>query len=230
MRQRAVIYLLISVVLWSTSGVLVKESSLDALALVGGRSLFAGAVLLLYLRHPRWTWSTAQIGGAIAYVLMQILFVRATQMTSAANAILLQYTSPIWIAIFGYWFLGEKPIAIDYVTMALIGGGMFLFFGDELTPAGMMGNILAILSGIAMAWFMLFLRKQKDESPLETVLLGNGIGVVIGLPFLILAAPSVRDWSIVVVLGIFQLGLPFIFYGKAIKYLGASRNDLTGKP
>lgn len=219
--RKAVYLLLLGVILWSTSGLLIKESSLPALALVGGRSALAAIVLLIYVRRPRWTWSVAQIGGAIALAAGYILFVMATQLTSAANAILLQYTAPLWVALFGIWYLHERPQTIDYVTMALIAGGMLLFFGDKLTGDALLGNLLAALSGVTMAWMTLFLRKQKDGSPYETVLLGNALAAVIGLPFLLTASPTAVDWGILLFLGIFQLGFASILHAYAIKRLAA---------
>ncbi len=219
--RKAVWLLLLCVILWSTSGVLIKESTLPAMAIVGGRSLLTAGVLALYIRRPQWTWSVAQVGGAVAQAATFILFVTATQMTSAANAILLQYTAPLWVALFGVWYLRERPQTIDYITMGLIALGMLLFFGDSLTGDTLLGNTLAVLSGITMAWMTLFLRKQKDGSPYETVLLGNILAGMIGLPFLLAATPTTLDWGILVFLGIFQLGIPFILYGYAITRLPA---------
>lgn len=209
------------VLLWSTSGVLIKQSSLSALAIVGGRSAIAAIVLLLFVRRPRWTWSLPQIGGAVAYLVMVLCFVQATQWTSAANAILLQYTAPIWVALFSYWFLGERPLPADYAAMGLIGVGMLLFFGDALSPAGMAGNILAVLAGIALAWMTLFMRKQKDGSTLETVLLGNVLAAAVGLPALAMSQVQPADWAILGFLGVFQLGLPFVLYAIAIRSISA---------
>ncbi len=209
------------VLLWSTSGVLIKQSSLSALAIVGGRSAIAAIVLLLFVRRPRWTWSLPQIGGAVAYLVMVLCFVQATQWTSAANAILLQYTAPIWVALFSYWFLGERPLPADYAAMGLIGAGMLLFFGDALSPAGMAGNILAVLAGIALAWMTLFMRKQKDGSTLETVLLGNVLAAAVGLPALAMSQVQPADWAILGFLGVFQLGLPFVLYAIAIRSISA---------
>ena len=213
--------LLICVTLWSTSGLLIKESTLPAMAIVSGRSLLTAIVIALYIRRPRFTWSVPQIGGAVMQAATFVLFVMSTQMTSAANAILLQYTAPLWVALFGIWYLHERPSRIDYITMAMIGFGMLLFFGDKLTGSGMVGNILAIISGITMAWMILFLRKQKDGSPMETILLGNVLAAVIGLPFLLTSSPTSMDIGILLFLGIFQLGIPFILYGYAIVRLPA---------
>ncbi len=220
-RGRATLLLVIAVLLWSTSGLLVKLSSLNALALTGGRSAISALVLLAYLRRPHFTWSVAQVGGAFAYVGTQLFFVLAVQMTSAANAILLQYTAPIYVAIFGIWFLGERPKRIDWATMGAIAFGMLLFFSEGLTRTGYIGNLLAIVSGICLAWMVLFTRKQADGSPLETILLGNIIAAVIGLPFLVAAPPAPMDWAILLFLGVFQLGVSMILYAQAIRYLEA---------
>lgn len=219
--RHAVLLLLVCVTLWSTSGVLIKQSSLSALAIVGGRSAIAAIVLLLFVRRPRWTWSLPQIGGAVAYLVMVLCFVQATQWTSAANAILLQYTAPIWVALFSFWFLGERPLPADFAAMGLIGVGMLLFFGDALTPAGMAGNVLAVLAGIALAWMTLFMRKQKDGSTLETVLLGNLLAAAVGLPALAMSQVQPADWAILGFLGVFQLGLPFVLYAIAIRSISA---------
>jgi drug/metabolite transporter (DMT)-like permease len=219
--RQAVLLLVVCVLLWSSSGVLIKQSSLSALAIVGGRSAIAALVLWLFVRRPRFTWSAPQIGGAIAYFFMVVFFVQATVLTSAANAILLQYTAPIWVAIFSYWFLGERLRTMDYAAIGAILVGMVLFFGDALTPAGMLGNVLAVLAGVAMAWMTLFMRKQKDTSTLETVLLGNLLAAAVGLPFLFMSSIQPLDWVIVGFLGVFQLGLPFVLYATAIRSLSA---------
>ncbi len=218
---RAVLLLLICVLLWSTSGMLIKQSSLGALAIVGGRSAIAALVLWAFVRRPHWTWSVPQVGGALAYLVMVVLFVQATQLTSAANAILLQYTAPIWVALFSFWFLGERLRRSDYVAIGAIFVGMALFFGDALSPAVMLGKVLAVLAGVALAWMTLFMRKQKDGSTLETVLLGNLLAAGVGLPFLLTAQVQPQDWAIIGFLGVFQLGLPFLLYAVAIRSLSA---------
>ena len=222
-RKRSVIFLILAIFLFSTSGLLIKLSSWNSLALNGARSLIAAAVILIYLRRPNFTWSRAQVGGAIAYTLMVITFVQATRWTTAANAIFLQFTAPLWVALFGIWLLGERPKRIDWLTMIAIGLGMLLFFGDELSSTGTWGNLLAIFSGMCTAMLIISLRKQKDGSPTETALLGNLITAAIGLPFLIFGDQlvNVREISIILFLGIFQLGLPFIILTLAVKQLQA---------
>ena len=222
-RTRAIIFLILAVFLFSTSGLLIKLSSWNSLALNGARSLIAAVVIWIYLRRPNFTWSRAQVGGALAYTLMVLTFVQAVKWTTAANAIFLQFTAPLWVALFGIWLLGERPRWVDWAAMIAIGLGMLLFFGDELSATGTWGNLLAIFSGICTALLIISLRKQKDGSPTETALLGNLITAAIGLPFLLFGDQLIdaREISIVLFLGIFQLGLPFIILTLALKLLRA---------
>ena len=220
---QAVVALVISILFLSTSGLLIKLSSWDALALNGARSLLAAAVIWIYLRRPNFTWSRAQVGGALAYTVMLITFVQATRWTTAANAIFLQFTAPLWVALFGIWLLGERPQRSDWMAMAAIAFGMLLFFAEELAVTGIWGNVLAIFSGMLMALMLISLRKQKDGSPAETVLLGNLIAGIIGLPFIIFGDQplNVAEISIILFMGILQLGVPFIVVSLAVKELRA---------
>lgn len=220
-RPRAILMLACAAILFSTSGLFVKIISISPLALVSSRSIIAAIVIALWLRRPHFTWSTAQIGGAIALALTQILFVIATRQTTAANAIFLQYTAPIYVAIFGAWFLGERAKSYDWLTMAAIAIGFVLFFNEKLSPEGWWGNIYAILSGLTLAWLLLFMRKQKDESTAETILLGNILAAIIGLPALLSASPTSGDWAGILFLGVVQLGISFIMMSVAIKWLTA---------
>jgi drug/metabolite transporter (DMT)-like permease len=222
-RTRAVLALIFSVLIGSTNGLLIKLSSWDALALSGARSLIAALVVWAYLRHPNFTWSRAQVGGAIAYALAITTFVQATKWTTAANAVFLQFTSPLWVALFSIWLLGERPTRANWLTLAAIFPGMLLFFSGDLTRSGYWGNLLAIFSGVCMALFLIALRAQKDGSPPETVLLGNLIAGLIGLPFILFGDQPVnlREITIIVYLGIFQLGLAFLIVSLVVRQLSA---------
>ncbi|MCB8945322.1 MAG: DMT family transporter [Ardenticatenaceae bacterium] len=220
-RSRAILLLAFASILFSTSGLFVKIISISPLALVSARSIIAAIVIAIWLRRPHFTWSVAQVGGGIALALTQILFVISTRQTTAANAIFLQYTAPIYVAIFGVWFLGERAKGYDWLTMAAIAVGFVLFFNEKLSPEGWWGNVYAILSGVTLAWLLLFMRKQKDESTAETILVGNMLAAVIGLPALLTATPTPADWAGILFLGVVQLGISFIMMSVAIKWLTA---------
>ena len=228
-RQNAVLLQLLAGLLFSTAGLLIKVITVSPIAILGARSLIVAILISvwtrgsLFSRLGRVKWSVSLVGGAIALALTQLLFITATRQTTAANAVFIQFTAPVYVALFGVWFLKEPATRIDWVTMGVIFAGLFLFFADELTLQGFWGNILAVMSGITFAWFLLFLRKQQSGSTVEIILLGNIIGAVIGLPALWGggASPTLADWGGLLFLGIFQNGIPFILLSITIRHLKA---------
>ncbi len=221
-RFLAPVLLLLAALCWSLGGVLIKSIDWPPMAVAGGRSAIAIPIILLCVGRPRFTFSAAQIGGALGYAGTVILFVFATRMTTAANAIFLQYTAPIYVALIGRWYLGERASRIDWLVIAVALLGIALFFMDRLTTAGMWGNIIALGSGLAFASVALFLRKERAGSPIASIVLGNVIVALAGLPFM-LHAPSFGDGGLwrLVLLGAVQLGLPYVFYATAIKQVTA---------
>jgi drug/metabolite transporter (DMT)-like permease len=220
---RAVGLMAAAALCWSLGGLLIKSVAWPPLAVAGGRGFIAAGFLAVFAPRFRFTWSAAQIGGALAYAGTTILFVTANKLTTAANAILLQYTAPVWIALFGAWFLGERATRADWLTIAVVFGGMALFFCDDLRFAGFAGNLVALASGVAFASMTLLLRKQKDTSAEESIFLGNLLAGVIGIPFMFSAhsLPSARGWIALALLGVVQLGLSYLLYARAIRHVTA---------
>lgn len=221
-RSVAIALLVLVALLWSSGGLLIKLISWNPIAIAGFRSAVAALFILLIIKKPRITWSFPQVGGAIAYALTVISFVTATKLTTAANAILLQYSAPIYVAVFGAWFLKEKAKLLDWIIIFFVISGMFLFFLDELSMDNLYGNLLAVFSGLCFAALAIFMRKQKYGSPLESAFLGNIVTAIIGLPFMFnTEKPDLTGWCMLLVLGIFQLGLSYILYSVAIKHVTA---------
>jgi drug/metabolite transporter (DMT)-like permease len=220
-RNQAIVFLVVTATLWSLGGLLIKSIVWNPLAIAGTRSAIAVVVMLVFQRKLHFTWSARQIGGALAYAGTVILFVSANKLTTAANAILLQYTAPIYIALLGAWVLKEKTTKLDWITIAIVIGGMGLFFLDRLSIGNISGNICAILSGVTFAFTAIFLRMQKDGSPLESIILGNVLTAIIGLPFMFQSMPSQSSWIGLIILGIFQLGISYILYALAIRHVTA---------
>ncbi len=222
------VLLLIAALCWSLGGVLIKSIVWPPMAIAGGRSAIAIPMILLCVGRPRFTFSRAQIGGALGYAGTVILFVFVTRMTTAANAIFLQYTAPIYVALIGRCYLGERASRIDWVviTVALI--GIALFFLDRLTVTGLWGNIIALGSGLAFASVALFLRKERAGSPVASIVLGNVIVALAGFPFM-LQAPSLGEGSLwrLVLLGTVQLGFPYVLFATAIKQVTALKATLV---
>lgn len=211
---------------WSLGGWLIKSVQWHPMAIAGGRSLIAFFMIWAIIGRPKITGSKAQIGGALAYACTVILFVAANKLTTAANAILLQYTGPVYTAFFGAKLLGERVGRADWSAVFLVLGGVLLFFLDRLTIGGMTGNILALISGLSFGLLAVFLRQQKDASGLESVLLGNLIAALVGLPFLFSGLPDSRSLMYLLLLGVFQLGLSYILYTEALKRIKALESIL----
>ena len=220
-RHQALLFLIGAALLWSSGGLLIKMVVWHPLAIAGMRSAIAAVFMIIWRRGVRFNWSPAQIYGALAYAATVILFVIANKMTIAANAILLQYTAPVYTAILAVLLLKERTSRLDWITISIVIGGMALFFLDRLSFRGLWGNACAILSGVAFASEAVFLRMQKDGSPLESIILGNILAALIGLPFMFGSAPDASGWLGLVLLGLFQLGVSYILYATAIKSVTA---------
>lgn len=220
--RRALLLLLLTAVLWSLGGVLIKWVNWNPVAIAGTRSLIGAALIwMVFRRELRFTWTFDLIGGAVAYAGTVVLFVIANKLTTAANAILLQYTAPIYVALFSPWFLGERADRRDWLTLLVMLCGMALFFMDELSLDGYLGNGIALVSGLCFAWLTLFLRRQKNGSALPSLLLGNLLAGVIGLPFMFQSMPDLSSGVGLLLMGVVQLGLPYILYALALRHVRA---------
>jgi drug/metabolite transporter (DMT)-like permease len=224
-RGKAIIYVAIAAVLWSTAGLFIKWIPWHPVAIAGLRSGIATLVLLLY-----WWMNEKSLPpkpnlkksfGALNYMLLVLLFIGANKMTTAANAILLQFTSPIWVIILAAIFLNEPFRKKDIWTTAAVLMGMGLFFVGNLEFGSMFGNFLAILSGLAMAIMVVSLKGVKVGSPLEIILWGNIFTFIVGFPFyggIIFTQVSLAG---ILFLGVVQLGLSYIFFAKGIQKVSA---------
>jgi drug/metabolite transporter (DMT)-like permease len=227
-RRKAILYLALAAILWSTSGLFVKILDWQPISILAGRSFFASIVFLIYLRRIPTRFSMWQLLAAGMFILTQFLFITSTKLTTAANAIFLQYTMPIYVVLLAYWFLGEKPTRIDWLSMLVIFIGLTLFFGDELSAKGLYGNLLAIFSGVTGAIMMVSFRAQKNGNPAESNLIAFLFTATLGFPFIMKETWTVNSWLILAFLGIFQIGFAFIFFTKGIKHIPALEANLIG--
>lgn len=218
--------LICAAVLWSTGGLAIKSVEWNALAIAATRSAIAAVTVYFLIGRPRFTFSAVQLGGALAYAVTVTSFVAATKLTTAANAIFLQYTAPVYVALFGAWFLHEHPSRLDWVLIIVAVSGVGLFFIDQLSWHGVWGNLVGLGSGLAFAALILLLRSQKDASPIESVLLGNALTALACLPFAIGSWPSAKSWLGLFWLGVFQLGLSYVIYANGIKHVRALESTL----
>ena len=225
-RRRAIALLLLTALLWSTGGLFIKLLHWHPLAIFGARGIVASVVFLIWLRRVPLRLTPFLAAGAAGYMGAQFLFILSTQLTTAANAIFLQYTAPVYVVIFGMWFLREQPQRIDWITMIVIFAGMLLFFGERLTFEGFYGNLAAILGGVALALMIVSARKLKDSHPVQIFLIGSCLGGLIGLPSVLQETWSLADAAIIAYLGIIQTSLAAALYSVASRHVPALETNL----
>ena len=212
---------LIAVFLWSTGGLFIKLTTLDAYQVTFFRSLFAAVTVLIITRKHGLKINGFGIFTSIIYALLLFLFVWATKKTTAANAIFLQYTAPIYILVLAPFVIGEKFHIRDLVTVVIVLAGMSLFFVGQLRLEDYQGNIAALGSGILLGLYIMLLRHPKAEgfNPVIAVIYGNFLLAIVNAPTGISAIPSMTgmDWFAVAFLGIFQIGISYILFVKGVR-------------
>ncbi len=155
------IYVLIAVLLWSTGGLFIKLTTLDAYQVTFFRSLLAGITVAILTRKQGLRINGFGVLTSIIYAALLFLFVWATKQTTAANAIFLQYTAPIYILILAPFVIGEKFHWRDLVTVVFCIGGMSLFFVGKLEINDYQGNIAALFSGVFLGLYIMLLKHPR---------------------------------------------------------------------
>ncbi len=221
-----VILVLFAVLLWSTGGLFIKLTTLDAFAVNAGRSLFAAITVAVFTFRKGLKPDLFTLFTSFLYAGTLSCFVYANKNTTAANAIFLQYTAPIYILIFSPVILKEKFRFSDLLTVIVCIAGMSLFFlekqstANSLAPNVSLGNIAALASGLFFGLYFIFLRHPKSlsKNPAISVFYGNLIIVLLMLPFLISnpPQPTLTDFSAIAYLGIFQIGIAYILFTDGI--------------
>ena len=209
----------LAAVLYSIGGLCIKVIPWGGMAINGGRTAIALVVIggyLIVAKHPlrfnRWI-----LLGAFCVFGCNALFSIANKLTTAANAIVLQFTMPIFVMLFSFVFFHRKPAKLDLAACAVVFGGIVFFFADSLSMGGGLGNAVALLSGIAYAG-VFPLNDMPDSDAISSVFWGDVLSAVTGLPFLL----QETDFSAVplcslVVLGAFQVGVAYILLTIGLK-------------
>ena len=209
---------LASALLFASGGFLLKLVSWHPMAVSAGRSMVAAVEILCYmaLRKHKLVINKAVLLGGAAMGLSSTFYVLANRFTTAANAILIQFTAPIFIILFLWVIFREKPGKLDIAATVILFAGMVLFFLESLSGEGMFGNFMALLSGITYA--LVFMMKRFDGADtVSSVFIGCVIASVLGLPWVLteqaITLPSVGG---MILIGLFQFGLPYICLAEGL--------------
>lgn len=256
-RRAAALLIVAAATLWSTGGVGVKVAVAEPMVIAGVRSVFAlvfmaivvainlrrsggGAAVVKTLLGRPLVWA-----AAASYALMVVCFVLAARRTTAANAIFIQYTAPIYVALLGGPLLGERVSRRDRFAVAACILGMALAFGGELGGGRAFGNVLAIFSSFGFAGLPLCLRLDQKRllasgakdaahvaghAPLVAMSLGNAVAAAVALPAMVAHPVSgetaTQTYAVLAALGVLQIGLPYVFYAVAVRRLRALESSL----
>lgn len=226
---KGTIYVLLSAICFSTGGVLIKLIPWSSVTIQGLRSIFSTVVIAGYmlLSHRKFVCNKAVVFGAVCNTVMAFTFVAATKMTSAANAIVLQFTEPIFVILLLWLLYKKKPGKDAVIACVIVFGGILCFFFESLSGGGTLGNLLAIFSGFTYALVMLM--KGFPGADFESsLLLSNLCSVVVGIPAYVAETDySIEIWFFMVLLGVVQFGLSYIFLSKGLDKVSPVAASLT---
>lgn len=216
--NKGILAVFLTAILWSSGGLFIKLISLNSMELSFFRCAIAAVVFALMFRKRIFKLNPLALLNSFAYAAVLILFVIATKTTTAANAIFLQSTAPIYVLIFEPLLTKTKWEKINIVTIVVCFLGMILFFMGDLTPGDIEGNIAALLAGIAFAAFFLGMKKNEPQYGESSIFYGNVIVALICIPFVTdLSSISLPDFAMVSFLGVFQIAFAYALFSYGLK-------------
>ena len=231
--RKGLIYISFTAFLWSSSGLFIKVLNINAFQISFFRSAIAALtiffVTILRKKKVKFEFDTVSNLSAFFYAGILILFVIATKMTTAANAIFLQFTAPIYLVILEPIFLKTKFESKNLITIIICIFGMVLFFFGRLELGNIYGNLLAICSGICFAMFSLLLKYKKirknSNNTIQSAIMGNVLVAVITF-FLVFPSfsLSMSEALILIYMGVIQIGISYIIFNEGIKYVSATES------
>jgi drug/metabolite transporter (DMT)-like permease len=221
--------------LFSTGGAAIKGCSLSNWQVACLRSAIAAVALFVFLPNARRGYSWRIVGWAAVYAATLVLFVSANKLTTSANAIYLQSTSPLWVLALSPWLLGERTRRSDALPTAFFVLGLALFFvrpehASRTAPDPATGNVLALASGLTFALSLIGLRRESggtEDASLALVVLGNALAALACAPKAWpIAAATSSDWLVLGYLGVFQIGLAYVLVARGLARVPALESSL----
>ncbi len=206
-------------VLWSMAGIMFKYIPWHPVVIASVRAAVAGLVVLLFMRRRGCALSVSRktVPAGVAKGLTCLLFVVANKLTTAANAIVLQYTAPVFLLLFSALIYGRRFSRADVTAVGLTLLGISLFFLGKYDAGRMIGNLVAVAAGASMGVMYMLMGEVTEAERLSSVLIGEAFTFLVGVPFLFLAPPALTavPVTLILILGVFQLSIPYILYSLA---------------
>ena len=228
-QSKGIFYVLMAAVLFSIGGLCIKLVPWSPLAINGTRNLISAILIGIYLKatHHKIMINPAVLFGAVCMAATTTLFTIANKLTTAANTIVLQFTAPVFVILLMWIFFKERPKRVDIIASVIVFIGIICFFIDGLSTGNMLGNVIAVLSGIGYAGVFMMNSFEKSDS-LSSIFLGQSLSAVTCVWFVFgetdFGAAAIGG---IVALGVFQLALAYIFMAKGLDEVPAVTASLT---
>lgn len=230
--NKAIIQMLTCAALWSIAGIFIKLIPWNAFAISSLRSLIAGITVLAFIKLKGYkiVLNRRTLTAGILMSFVYTAFVGANKLTTAANAIVLQFTAPLFIVIFSAILFKQKIRRADITAVICAMVGISMFFFDKLEGGYLTGNLVAILAGALMGGMYMAIGRTDGAERYSAILFGQLSAFLIGLPFIIATRPEISVFPVlyIIILGVFQLGIPYILYGMASEYCPPLACSLLG--
>ena len=227
-RRFGIIMTILAAILWSTGGLFIKLLPIDAFTILFYRSFYADIIFIIIFRKSLFRFNKLSLVSILFYAPLLIEFVTSTKLTTAANAIFLQYTAPAFVLLLEPYFVRTKLTKINIFTVTVCFAGMCLFFVEQFSrPDNWLGIWIAFLNGLILAGLLITQKMNKPEFQPGAVFLGNIVVCLITLPWFIdNPFPSFQENNYLMILGFGQLGLGFALFLFGQKYLPAIESSL----
>ncbi len=224
--NRGRLFVLLTGVLWSLAGVFIKSLDLHPLTIVFYRSLFASAFFLLFVRKKAVTVNVSLGVSVLSYTTAISAFVWANKLTTAANAIILQYTAPIFVFLFVRLLFHEPISRSNLITLVLGMVGVGIIFAGSAGQPDALGVAVAVLSGFLFSIFMTNLRFLKEVNPGYLTFLNNLVCWLAILPLVPSLSLSLGEALALAIMGAVQLGIPYFLFSKGLETISLQEASL----
>lgn len=232
-KQRiAILQMTVCAALWSIAGILFKLIDWNPFVIAGFRALFAAVTVGIYMlvTKQRLVMSKNVLISAFFLSATFFCFVSANKLTTAANAIVLQFTSPIFIMLLSAVLFRQKFKAADIVTALLTFCGIAVFFVGGLHDGHLTGDLVAVLAGVFMAGMFIFVSRTDQSEKMSGIFFGQALTALIGIPFAFFTRMTITPAAVisVIVLGVVQIGIPYILLALATNHCPPLALSLIG--
>ena len=225
-RLHGQLYVLVAALMWSSGGFFAKAPAFDAwdvntrgILLAFWRALFAGLILLPFIRQRRWSWML--IPMVTSFTLMNVTFLSSMSLSEASVAIWLQNTAPVWVFLGGVIWLRERVQLRDGLMLAFCLTGVGVILAFELRGERPLGVWFGLASGVCYAGVVLALRGLKDYDAFWLVSLNQFATALVLAPVVLSAEVQVTGTQILMLaaFGVFQMGIPYVLFSRGLRSL-----------